>query len=401
MTNQTLLTLASKLILASTTGDDGALDNVAAELIKELQRPYDNKDVKQRSTSDNEITGFLKFTVKEISKMPKSIRRTFIAEGQTICYRRRKRGKLYAAFTYEARYRRHGYNISVSARDLEELKARFIQALHAAEAGNEILKVPTNFDEFSAYWFNNFHKRKVKANSYDHDIKLYDRHIKPAFGKLRVTVINPVAIQKFLDGFTDRPKTAQDLYSVLNQIFDCALKHGLIKLNPLGMCFRIQYEKEHGALITKDEETTLLSTFRGTEWELPFAVVCYTGLRPDEYTSATIDGHFIKAKNSKHGKNGETVYKRIPISPMLRPFLVGVGELHLPKPRVLNNRFKKVLPGHKLYDMRTTFQTRCTECGIPDNVIGVFMGNSIGKLKDAYTSFSDDYLLKEGEKLNY
>lgn len=49
----------------------------------------------------------------------------------------------------------------------------------------------------------------------------------------------------------------------------------------------------------------------------------------------------------------------------------------------------------------TTFQTRCSECGIPDNVIGVFMENSIGKLKEAYTDFSDEYLLAEMKKHNY
>ena len=127
----------------------------------------------------------------------------------------------------------------------------------------------------------------------------------------------------------------------------------------------------------------------------------YTGLRPNEYTTATICGKFIKAVNSKRHNNGKVEYKYIPITPMLRPFLQGVTELVMPKERVLNNRFKKVLPTHKLYDMRTTFQTRCSECGIPDNVIGVWMGNSIGKLKEAYTDFSEEYLLKEAKKFFY
>lgn len=395
-----LLELAGQLMLAGVTHQDEEIEKISEQLAAELRQTNDDGACAP-PPADNYLRGFLKFTIKEISKMPKSIRRTFIAEGQTICYRRRKRGNVYATYTYEARYRRHGYNISVSAKNLIDLKLNFIQALHAAESGTDAFKVPTNFDEFATYWFENFHKRKAKANTYDHDIKLYNRHIKATFGKYRVSVIMPVALQKFLDSFADRAKTATDLHSILNQIFDSAVKHGLIHLNPLGMCFRLNYEKTHGKLITLSEERDLFNAYRGTEWELPFAVVIYTGLRPDEYTSAIIDGKFIKAKNSKHDKNGKTVYKRIPISPMLRPYLVGITELNMPKPRVLNNRFKKVLPEHKLYDMRTTFQTRCSECGIPDNVIGVFMGNSIGKLKDAYTNFSDEYLILESEKLKY
>ena len=398
MDKRNLLTLASKFMLACTTGNDKELQKVSDELAEQLcTTTRENAD--ENSVFLKDETGFLNFTKKEISEMPKTIRHTFIAEGKVICYRKRKRGKV--SCSYEARYRRHGYNISVSALNLIDLKQRFIEALHAAENGSPAFKIPTNFNEFALYWFNNFHKRKVSVKTFDHDIKLYGRHIKENFGKLSTRAVNAVALQSFLDKFEDRPKTAQDLYSILNQIFSCAVKHGIISLNPLGMCFRVQYQKEHGTLITKDEERKLFTAFKGTEWELPFAIVLYTGLRPDEYLTATIDGNFIKAKNSKHGKNGETVYKRIPITPLLRPYLQDVEELAMPKPRVLNNRFKKVLPKHKLYDMRTTFQTRCSECGIAENAIGVFMGNSIGKLKDAYTDFSEDYLIKEGEKLKY
>ena len=126
----------------------------------------------------------------------------------------------------------------------------------------------------------------------------------------------------------------------------------------------------------------------------------YTGLRPCEYITAVIDGNFIIARNSKR-KNGKEEFKRIPVTPMLRPYLNGITTLPQVNMKTLDKRFKAVLPNHKLYDMRTTFQTRCSECGIPDNVIGVWMGNSIGKLKDAYTDFSDEYLLNEAKKFEY
>lgn len=293
---------------------------------------------------------------------------------------------------------------SIYGRTKEEIETKLTQKLKEAKKKTkekDKYSIPTNFGAFALYWFENFHKRKVCEKTYDHDIKLYNRHIKKGFEKLKVKGINAVMLQDFLDSFSDKGKTAKDLHSILKQILDCAVKHGLIQLNPLGMCVLDKYNQEHGTLITKDEERKLDEAYKGTEWELPFAVVRFTGLRPDEYTSATIDGKFIKAKNSKHGKNGKIVYKYIPITPMLRPYLQGVSELNMPKPRVLNNRFKKVLPNHKLYDMRTTFQTRCTECGINETAIGLFMGNSIGKLKEAYTDFSEEYLLKEAEKFKY
>ena len=86
---------------------------------------------------------------------------------------------------------------------------------------------------------------------------------------------------------------------------------------------------------------------------------------------------------------------------MLRPYIDGLTVLPEVNLKTLDKRFKTVLPNHKLYDMRTTFQTRCSECGIPDNVIGIWMGNSIGKLKEAYTDFSNEYLLREAKKFKY
>lgn len=345
----------------------------------------------------------LKFTDKEIMKMPKKLRASFRLQGHSVHYRKRTNGRYNCS--YEIRYAKKPFDkspITASGTTLEEAKKRFLEKLNNyAEDEENKSNIPKNFHLFSMYWFENFHQRKVSYITYEHDIKLYNRHIKKHFIKFKVKEINAVMLQRFLDAFSDRGKTAKDLYSIIKQILDCAVKHGSIRINPIGMCVLNSYDQEHGTLITKDEEQMLFETYKGTEWELPLAIVNYTGLRPDEYTSATIHGNFIKAKNSKHGKNGKIIYKYIPITPMLRPYLQDVTDLNMPKPRVLNNRFKKVLPNHKLYDMRTTFQTRCTECGINETVIGLFMGNSIGKLKEAYTDFSEDFLLKEAEKFKY
>ncbi len=152
--------------------------------------------------------------------------------------------------------------------------------------------------------------------------------------------------------------------------------------------------------MTKDEEHKLLSETAGTRYQLLFAVALYTGLRPNEFKTARIEGAFIVAVNSKR-KSKMVEYKRIPITPMLRPYLENVDELHFVRLEYLRDKIKQILPQHILYDLRTTFNTRCTECGIADVARKTFMGHSLGKLDNAYTDLSDDFLIIEGEKLNY
>lgn len=402
MNRENILKLAGELVLAGTTDNAGEIKRISDELAAIVGSTDSKKELAENGANSlsGKFTGFLKFTDKEISKMPKSFRHTFIAEGKVIFYRKRKRGKLYAAITYEARYRRHGFNISVSAASLEDLKARFIEALHAVERGD--VKIPTTFHEFATYYFENFRKRKVKPLTYENDMYRYNNHLKPAFGSTPLRRILPAQCQTLIDGYLEKGqgRTADEIYSLLNCIFKMAIAHGIITLNPLAVVVKERHQREHGKALTVPEEKRLLEKTAGTRYHLLFAVALYTGLRPNEYYTARIEGGFIIAVNSKR-KSNKTEYKRIPISPMLRPFLTGVDELHFPRVEYMRDKLHEILPGHKLYDLRTTFYTRCQEVGVADVARMEFVGHSLGALGDTYTDLSDDFLKREGEKLNY
>lgn len=79
----------------------------------------------QCDSPDKSIDGILHFNQKEISKLPKSIRNEFQRDGCIV------RVCKYAA-SYEIRYRRNGHNISVTAKTLDEAKARFIDAFSSS-----------------------------------------------------------------------------------------------------------------------------------------------------------------------------------------------------------------------------------------------------------------------------
>ena len=350
----------------------------------------------------NEETGFLKFTEKEISKMPKTFRKEFRTQGCTAHIRKRTDGRYVCS--YEIRYRRNGYNISVSAKTVEQAKIRFIEALKTTDPQTSTKEngTPKTFNEFSLYYFENFRKRKVTERTMKEDLWRYKKYLLPVFGSTPIKSITPLQCQNLIDGIVKdgKEKTATEIFSMLNVIFKMAIRHDIITRNPLDIVFIKKHERKHGIALTRDEEKTLLQAVAGTPYQIMFAVALYTGLRPNEYETARINENFIIAKNSKR-KNGKIEYKRIPITPMLRPYLDNVTELKFYKPEQMRKKMKPILPEHKIYDLRTTFYTRCQECGISEVAIKLFVGHSLGGLADTYTDISNEYLLKEGEKLNY
>ncbi|MGN0804561.1 MAG: tyrosine-type recombinase/integrase [Candidatus Coproplasma sp.] len=401
MNEQRIITLASRLVTAGITQNSEEVAKISSELAAEL-RNSESADIKNACTNEKNYSGLLKFTSQEISKMPKEFSKYFRAEGLTVHYRKRCRGKDGKHFSYEVRFRRNGYNISVSGKTIEEIKERFIIALHEIEENGAVLNVPKSFNKFAVYYFENFYKRKVKDSTYVGNMYKYNKHVKPVFAELPLIRVTPKQCQDLLDNLTAKGmgKTADEVYSILNGIFKAAIKHNLIRYNPLDLITHNQHERKHGSALTKSEESSLLSAMDGTKYQTLFAVALYTGLRPNEYKTAKIDGDFIVAVNSKQ-KNGKTAYKKIPISPMLRPYLDGVTTLKFPTEFYMRDKMKAVLPNHILYDLRTTFNSRCVECGVSDVARKLFMGHSLGTLDNAYTQVSDDYLLIEGAKIKY
>lgn len=346
--------------------------------------------------------GVLQFTEEEIEKMPKTFRKEFRTDGCTSHIRKRPCGK--GSYTYEIRYRRNGYNVTVTCKNLQEAKKKFIEKLKKAQPCDKqkVSKVPVTFSEFATYYFETFRKRKVAEKTYKNDLYRLTKYLFPHFRSIPISKIIPGDCQELLQTIEDRgrSKTAAEIYSLLCIIFKAAILHGIITRNPMDMVPSIQHERQHGSALTHEEEHNFLKAMQGSRYQAAFAVLLYTGLRPNEYQTAKIKGDFIVARNSKR-KTKKIVYKKIPISPMLAPYIGNITELPIVSLDTLRRRLTELLPPHKLYDLRTTFYSRCKECGISPAARDEFMGHTSGEIDAAYTDLSDEFLLREGKKLKY
>ena len=378
---------------------DLADKSMKAETLEELMRNGNTTEGPSEQNQDEQAKFGLKFTNEEIRQMPKTFKKEFRAEGCTARIRKRPCGK--ETFTYEIRYRRNGYNITITDKNLEKGKRRFIEALKMAEEAKSYGNIPYTFNAFANYYFQKFRIHKVTPQTFKKDMSRYNLYLKPYFKEKPIKRITPDDCQRLLDGIkeTGKGKTTEEIRSLLMVIFKMAIAHNLISHNPLDVVLYTKHENEHGEALTKEEEGILFKALEGNPYRSAFALALYTGLRPNEYKTAKIEGKFIVAINSKR-KNGKIEYKKIPITKMLAPYLEE-QELNIPCYRYMREKVKEILPNHKLYDLRTTFYSRCKECGISEHAMKEFVGHSLGALGNAYTDLSDEFLLKEGEKFTY
>ena len=332
---------------------------------------------------------YLEFTQKEISSMPQKYRKMFRTGKLRAYIRERRRGN---SINYEVRCRMDGICISAGGTTKEEARKRFIEKLNAVESG--VTPTPTKFGEFIKFYFENFRKRKVVEQTYLRDVARVKKHVLPVLGELRISAITPSICQDLIDGLSG--KTAEEVFSLLSQTFKCAIAHRIVPFSPLDTLLRPSHERKHGHALTKQEERQLLET--SGKYTESFAIALYTGMRPNEYETVRREGDLLIAKNSKR-KGKKIEYKRIPINPMLRPYISDSPKMATAQ--TLRKNFKKLFPDKILYDLRTTFNTRCVECKVDDAARKLMMGHSLGKLANTYTDVSDEFLITEASRISY
>ena len=342
--------------------------------------------------------GFVEFTEKEMNTMPKHIKKLLVLDKKRCRLRTHPSGK--NAFTYEIRYRQKGYNISASGKTIELAKANFLSKCKSLVNGtSENNTTPSRFNDFAQFYFETFRKEKVSQATLRTDLVRYNKYLLPCFKQKPIKDITPFDCKKLLDSVKAQGmgKTADELHSLLNVILKSAIAHGIIDRNPLDIVLHTQHERKSGKALTKEEEQVLKTALQGTKYLNVVMLMLYTGLRPNELKTAKIEGVFIVAQNSKR-KNKKVAYKKIPIIQPLRPYLV--EPIIIPCLDSLRRNFNKILPNHILYDLRTTFYTRCDEFGVSPVARDEFVGHSNGALTNAYRSLSDEYLINESKKLD-
>lgn len=381
-----------------------AANTITVDKLGELVK----SDLRKTGKVKNRRKG-LKFTKKEISKMPTHYKNIFATNDMIVHYRLRKDG------VYEARFHRQGIDIEVSSKDLTKLKQKFIDKLNNKDGQSDKSHKKSNktFGEYADEWIN-IKKVTTKESTYKEYVRLLNHDLLPEFGEKKAKEIDRSMVQNFLFTYVEKGvvRTAHKLMLMLKCIFDMiADDYGIP--TPMRKVVLPNYETKKGSAFTYEEEKKLINHCLANldrDTSHAFMVLLYTGMRRSELASLNvIDNTWLECETSKERMGKNAVMRRIPFTPMIKrvfPYIdfekaknVNLNSLH--------TAMKRLFPSHHLHELRYTFITRAKECGVHGEVVMLWDGHEEDKsihssrIDRGYTDFSDKFLLKEANKVDY
>ncbi len=353
--------------------------------------------------------GILKFTKKELSTMPKKFQDSFIIDNKIVRYR-------FYDGLFQARYRRNGFCIEVAARTFEGMKQKFVEKMQITieiqPVQSQSIIADVLFSTYGWEWLS-IKKKTTKPSTYAEYERQFKVYLEPYFGHYKLSQISRSMVQKFLFKYVEEGKnrTAEKLKLHLTCIFDMASDDFNLP-SPMKKIVLPYYETKKGSALTKEEERQLIDYCRkkGDDVASALLILLYFGLRQSELASIrNIDNKFLECESSKVRLGRNQIFRKIPFTPVSKrvmPFIdfEAAKNVNLDK---LKSAFRRFMPNHHPHELRYTFITRCKEAGVNPEVVMLWDGHTqdadarTSKVDRGYTDYSEEYLLKEAEKVNY
>lgn len=332
--------------------------------------------------------------------MAKSFKKEFIANGLVAHVIKRASGK--NGFYYEIRYRRNGYNITVSHTDLKKAKEKFIAATNGIGTPQAQLKERRRF----GYLLSEMIKVKTETvkwrtiETYKSDSR---RFIPESMKIMSIDEIQVGDISDLLKHVT--PRLYEELRTIFNQTFKYAIASGVILHNPIALIPYRAAERENRDSLTTEQIKNFLQNIKRPEFDKVRQVayiLYFFGLRPCEVDKeARFEGDFLVCRNRKR-KHGKVAYKKIPIPNQARGFIDFTAPI-LPKltQRTWGKKIKKALGDENLtcYNLRHTFASTCATYA-SSKFVALWMGDSPEELVEkVYVHYPDSLMRAEMDKV--
>ncbi len=309
--------------------------------------------------------------------------------------------------SFEARCRKNGNEKSFSGKTKTEAIRRANEYL-ITNSKQTTGSAPKTFRELAEDYMKLVKTPDVVSSTLTRHYQKLNKHIYPVIGDKKPSDVSNRDIQEIYSNLKTEGKfrTLEDVNGLLHQIFDYAKSNRFISENPMDGIKVKKHYRTNGQALTLEDEKTFVENLKRSDFRFQLLLLLYSGMRPCELETARFEDGFIICENKKR-KNRQKEYKKIPITPMLAPYMDELMKIKLENTRtqLLYNKARPYLaPKYTLKDLRHTFITRCQMCNVPENVVKVWAGHAPDARNatySVYTHFDDRYLKDVGKRVRY
>ncbi|MBQ6998243.1 MAG: tyrosine-type recombinase/integrase [Clostridia bacterium] len=366
---------------------------------------------------------------------------------------------------YEARFNnRFGKRVSVTGRDLKDVKKRYNEAIYEDEKEINI-RDNIKLDDWYDKWMNVYKFDIIRENTRRHYNHVYKKHISPTLGKISIQNITQLQIRELIKDLKKQGyqfETRNKVKVLLVDIFNKAMIDEFVRKNPAkGISVPKDKDKEVQVL-TLEDQIDFFNCCKGTFYDNFFTVAIQTGMRIGElaalrWEDIDWDKNIIRvtrtlvyqryeedSKKTFHFEEPKTKtsYREIPISKQCaialkkqfmqkrilenkapeskRPEkefrdLLFTTKVNTPlNPQNICDAIKRIvneinlmrdtsdeLETFSCHCFRHTFATRCFEAGIKPKTVQSYLGHASLKMTmDLYTSVLPEHMSSEMGKLD-
>ena len=391
--SEELTALSSMMLMASSRGEMVRLSSRMNELVEKAMQLEQHELHKKEKA----LSATIKFSQEEVAKMSKTFKKEFIANGLVAHIIKRPSGK--NGIYYEIRYRRNGYNISVSNKNLQRAKQLFIEkTFHLDEPKKSMLTFGMIANEWLTY------KKGKIADKTLQEYRLYIlRDFAPLLNKgikeIRTGDIDAIMREK-------GERLYESTRIVINSVFKYAIASGVIIHNPVTLLPFKRAERSNRVPLTQLQLTYFLKEIQLPKYDeirqCAYAMYFF-GLRPCELDhEAHFENGFLIARNRKR-KGGKVEYKKIPVPKEAQGLIHFDKSIALPfHYNIFARLMKECLRGEATsYNLRHTFASICAE-SVKEEIVALWMGDSperlVGKV---YIHFSDEFMREQMDHVHF
>lgn len=210
----------------------------------------------------------------------------------------RKRGNTYTYQIYigkidgkEKRITKGGFKTK------KEAESALNEAIVNYEKTNFVEMVNLKFEDIALDFIENYIQNNNKLNTYSKYKSQYNKYLKATLGPIKIKKITSISINTLLlnikKQFNLKNTTMQGIYTLINSIFNRALRQRLIQFNPCAGADRPVREKVKYDILTQDECEQILDSLSNSysDWlfRCAFIISLSTAIRRGELASLCVE----------------------------------------------------------------------------------------------------------------